>query len=238
MKRFFCLIFVVFIFAGCGADDPLDPEEEDEVSVEMTGQQEDVLDPQSFGSFFEFQQARREYFEKIQDDELRKQLEAMTDMNALKRAYVALERVSVRREAAQEAAEASGDFSKIEDTYYMIIWEELGMKEEVRIALGSIYVSNVRHMRLPEEEQLRLWYLLGRRRAAESERNFMENTKIMDDLIAVYLMLTVVYPRTQEHELFLLYETYISLGGVKMRFPDFRQFPELADQFEDDEDAE
>ena len=220
---------------GCGAESPLEPEEV-EVSVEMIEQQEDALDPQSFGSFFEFQQARREYFQKIHDDEIRKKLEAMTDMNALKRAYAALDKVSVRREAAQKEAEASGDFSKIVDTYYTIIFEELGMKAETRIALSVSYVSVVEHMHLPEEEDLRLWYLLGRRRVAESERDFMKDTETMDDLIAVYLMLTVMHPRTHEHELLILYEDYIALGGVKMRFPDFREFPELADQFEDEDE--
>ena len=227
-------LFCIMLVLGCGTENPLEEDVEDAAESAEIAQQEDALDPQSFGSFFEFQRARQEYFKKIQDDEIRKELDAMTDMNALKRAYAALEKVSERREAAQKAAEATGDFSKIVDTYYTIIWEELGMKEEVRLNLSSLYLSIVSHMHLQEEEQqLRLWYLLGHRRAAESERNFMENTKVMDDLIAVYLMLTIMHPRTPEHELVILYTSYIALGGVKMRFPDFREFPELADQFED-----
>ena len=224
--------FCIMLVLGCGTENPLEEDVEDAAESAEIAQQEDALDPQSFGSFFEFQQARQKYLEQLEDDETREELEAMTDEGALRQAYAALDKVSVRREAAQKAAEASGDFSKIMDTYYTIIWEELGMKKEIRLILSRPYVSAVRHQnRQEEKEQLRLWSLLGHRRSAESERHLMENVEVMDDLIAAYLMFTIAHPLS--NEIMDMYTKYIFLGGAKMRFPDFKKFPELADQFED-----
>ena len=81
--------------------------------MEMIEQQEDAFDPQSFGSFFELEQARERYLKQIEDEEHREAIEALTDRGALLQAYTALQKVDVRRVAVQGEAEKSGDFSEI-----------------------------------------------------------------------------------------------------------------------------
>ena len=216
--RFFGCLFLILLAAtiGCGdeaLEDPLEEEVEVVDSITEADQnQSDVV--KSYHQILEEREAREEAARNAE-------AAAMTDPVALKQAQALVAEVQRRRDEAQAAAEAADDFSKIvdisEEIYAEVLKFERGKWHS--LASGADFGSE-QYRKL---EKLVLWKLSD---GTYSEWR-MEYLSFFDDLVAAYVMLTIMHPNFSEARVHLEFSIYADVGGAEIRYPDYLDDVEL-----------